>query len=404
MENSNPQALRALFEHSSVGILIANKQGDIIDVNPFLCDIFGYKHHELVGQKVEILIPQEIRKKHVGYRDGYAAKPEPRAMGEGRELLAIRKSGETFPVEISLSSFKDGEELKVVSFVNDITQRVVYKEQLENKVKERTQELSSALLELSASNENLVQEMETRKEAEDKAKKALKREQELSELKTRFVSMASHEFRTPLAGIMTSVSILQKYLDGENDDKKQRHLLRIKELIRNLTAVLNDFLSLDKLEQGRIGINISQFDIVEKIKKEAATLKEIYNQSRELNINSNIESLIVELDEDFIRNIVINLLTNAFKYSEDHTPVNIEIQYDEVIHISFHDQGCGIPAEEQKYIFEKFFRANNVTTISGTGLGLNIVKRYVSMLGGSIDFKSNSKGTTFTVELPIKVD
>lgn len=403
MENSNLEALKALFEHSSVGILIADKKGRIQDVNPYLCSIFGYTAGELIGEKVEILIPQKIRKEHIGYRESYIKDPRPRSMGVGRELAAVRKSGEEFPVEVSLSSFTNSGELKVVSFVNDITQRVLYKEELERKVKERTKELSSALLELSFSNENLVKEMETRKQAEEQAKAALNREKELSELKTRFVSMASHEFRTPLAGIMTSVSILQKYLEGEGNEKKHRHLDRIKELVRNLTAVLNDFLSLDKLEQGRIGVNITKFDIVEKIKKEANTLKEMYNQSRELNISSNVNELEVELDEDFIRNIVINLLTNAFKYSGETEPVSINIDYDQVIRVSFIDNGCGIPQEEQKYIFDKFFRANNVSTISGTGLGLNIVKRYVTMMGGEVHFESSSAGTTFIVELPLKV-
>lgn len=402
MEFQRDTALRAIFEHSSVGIIISGADGVILEANPFASKMFGYEITELTNQKVEVLLPPRIHEKHVVYREGYNKKPEPRAMGTGRELSAIRKNGVEFPVEVSLSSFKVEDKLRIVSFINDVTDKQKYRQKLESLVEERTQELSGALVELNSTNEHLREEMKTRKIAENQARESLKRERELSELKSRFVSMASHEFRTPLAGIMTSVSLLQKYTEPGFEEKRDKHFKRIKSLIRNLTGILNDFLSIDKLEQGGVKVSPQKFEIKKFIETTVSIISETHHNEREIIQQFHFEEMSVFLDKEFLRNILTNLLTNALKYSDTQALIKVELSESaEQVILKVIDEGYGIPEADQKHLFERFFRANNVDTIQGTGLGLNIVKRYVSLMRGSISFSSQlNKGTIFTVTLP----
>ena len=238
----NQVPFQALFEHSSIGIIISNVDGVIEKSNPFVSKMFGYESEELSGKKIEILIPSHLKEKHIEYRKMYNENPKPRTMGSNLNLLAVKKDGDQFPVEISLSYFEINDKRLIVSFVNDITERKKSERELkqltielESKVEARTKELSDALLELNKTNEQI--------------RKTLVKEQELSELKSRFVSMASHEFRTPLSGILTSASLIGSYCKPEEEEKRARHVLTIKKSVKNLTLILNDFLSLDKLNQ-----------------------------------------------------------------------------------------------------------------------------------------------------------
>src|SRR5690606_19717216 len=222
---------KALFEHSSIGIIISNRDGIIEMANPYASKIFGYAPGELVGKLVEVLIPEHLRERHIGHRRIYNENPGPRAMGSTLNLMAVKKNNEQFPVEISLSFFEYEGHRQIVSFVNDITERKFAEtelqrltEELESKVTERTNELSDALLELGHTNEGLKQEMERRRKVEDQIRGTLEREKELSELKSRFVSMASHEFRTPLSGIMTSVSLIDSYRKLGDEAKIDKHI------------------------------------------------------------------------------------------------------------------------------------------------------------------------------------
>ncbi len=401
---------KALFEHSSLGIIISDEQGVILDANPFAAKIFGYDNGELNGKPIEVLIPSQLRERHVKYREGYVKNPVPRSMGSSLNLLAVKKSGDQFPVEISLTYFELDGRRQIVSFVNDITIRkkaeqdlLRLTEELETKVNDRTKELSDALLELSHTNEGLQQEMEQRKKVESQIRGMLEREKELGELKSRFVSMASHEFRTPLGGILSSASLISKYTTTEDQPKREKHVLTIKKMVKNLTNILNDFLSLDKLEQGKVSSAPVQFDLNKLISELSEDMLETSDKNLKINWPEQTEISIIQ-DKEMIRNVLINLISNAIKYSPQDSTVNIRSRViGSSVEIEIEDQGMGIPEADQKHLFERFFRAKNVTNLQGTGLGLNIVKRYLDIMGGSISFKSvENKGTTFIVVLPLE--
>lgn len=402
---------KALFDHSSIGIIISNASGIIERANSFVSQMFGYETDELIGKPVEILLPEPLRVRHVQYREQYIANPHPRAMGKNIDLRAVKKNGEAFSVEVSLTYFEAGGKRQIVSFINDITERKIAEdkllrmtEELESKVIERTKELSDALLELSHTNEGLQQEMEQRKRVESQIREMLEKEKELNELKSRFVSMASHEFRTPLGGILTSASLIAKYTRTEDEPKREKHVQTIKKSVRNLTNILNDFLSLDKLEQGKMSSHPMHFNITRFIDEQIEELKEMSGKGHTIEITHGVPDVSIYQDKEMIRNVVINLVSNAVKYSSDGTAIFIRTNLEgKNVVIEVEDQGMGIPVADQKHLFERFFRAKNVTNLQGTGLGLNIVKRYLDMMEGTISFTSQeNKGTTFKVTLPVE--
>jgi signal transduction histidine kinase len=234
---------------------------------------------------------------------------------------------------------------------------------------------------------------------------ALEREKSLNEMKSRFVSMASHEFRTPLSAIMSSISLIDSYRSSEDIEKRTKHVERIKSSVRNLTDILNNFLSIDKLEQGKIEVEHIRFDLSEfivDIIEEMRGMLEKKQQYISYQRNGEIE---VVMDKKIMRNILLNLLSNACKYSPENNPIDIEVRrQNQRIVISVKDYGIGIPEEEQSNMFRNFFRAKNAVNIQGTGLGLNIVKRYVEIINGTIHFESQvGKGTTFTIEIPATI-
>ena len=401
----------ALFEHSSLGIIISNETGLIEKSNPYAAKIFGYHQDELNGQMIEILIPPQIREKHVGFREQYNKNPQPRSMGSSLNLMAVKKSGAQFPVEVSLTYFEAAGRRQIVSFVNDITERkraendlIRLTEELESKVVERTKELSDALLELSHTNEGLHKEMEQRKRVEAQIRGLLEKEKELNELKSRFVSMASHEFRTPLGGIMSSVSLIDKYASTEDTPKRTKHVHNIKKLVKNLTNILNDFLSLDKLDQGKVSTSPSRVDLAHLIDDIAEEFRDTIDKKQYLVVEHRSPEIHVFQDKEMIRNVIINLLSNAIKYSPEQSTITIRTELTgPTAVLEIQDQGVGIPKEDQKHLFERFFRAKNVTNLQGTGLGLNIVKRYLDLMGGQVHFVSaENQGTTFTVHLPLE--
>jgi PAS domain S-box-containing protein len=388
----NEEGLNALFEYATEGILITNQLGEIIKINPSAEKLFGYNKGELLGKTIETLIPSRIKSKHIEHRENYNKNPHPRSMGKGIHLLGLKKDNTEIPVEISLSNYEIKKEKRVIAFIIDITER----KQAEEKLKSYSSELEKRVEDRTLMLREAIAQLEKTK---DEINNALQKEKELNDLKSRFVSMASHEFRTPLSTILSSVSLISKYTTPETEDKKQKHITRIKSSVSHLTDLLNDFLSLGKLEEGMIHNNPSDFDIFSFAEEIVQEIQTVAKQGQTIDYIHKGKTKEVHLDNKLLKNILINLLSNAIKFSNEEGEILLttEIKNDE-IKISIKDNGIGISDEDQEHLFERFFRAENVTNIQGTGLGLNIVLKYVELMNGTIDVESKlNKGTIFTL-------
>lgn len=410
LQITSNDTFREIFQGSAEGIIMVNQEGIIMLANPVSEQMFGYGAGELIGQSLENLLPMRYRGEHSHLRQRFNAHPSPRRMGVGRDLMAMKSDGTEFPVEVSLSykNTKDG--LLVMAFIIDISQRkkaeealrsseeqlLIYAAELERKVQARTEALNKSILELE-------KEVEVRKKAEEEAKKALEKERELNELKTKFVSIASHEFRTPLSTIMSSASLISQYLQRGDVEKIDKHTARIKSNVNHLTAILNDFLSLGKLEEGRIEINREPLNIFDFLKEIQEELKSTLKDGQRIVVDCPASDNTVSTDPRILRNSLFNLLSNASKYSPEHKDIHLNCSLTkERMEISVRDEGIGIPEDDKKHMFERFFRASNATNIQGTGLGLNIVKRYIDLLDGDLSFDSEyGKGSIFTISVPL---
>ncbi|NHF59629.1 PAS domain S-box protein [Flavobacteriaceae bacterium TP-CH-4] len=243
------------------------------------------------------------------------------------------------------------------------------------------------------------------KKVQQELSNALKIEQELNELKSRFISMASHEFRTPLSAILSSAILIGKQNEPGQEEKRKKHVMRIRANVRNLVVILNDFLSLSKLEEGKVQMHAQQFELIDFVKSLIDEMEVNLKEGQELILEQDNTEVLVYLDPKLLSHVLNNLFSNAIKYSEEHTKIKCRIATEgKKLLIKIKDQGIGIPKKEQKSLFQRFFRAGNVTNIQGTGLGLHIVKQYTELMGGAVRFKSKEgKGSTFIVELPLNL-
>lgn len=378
-------------------------------VNTCLLQQFEYaSSEELIGEPIERLIPARYHTNHSTYREHYSRHPEPRAMGTGRDLFAVKKNGTEFPVEISLSNYSTNEGEYNIAFIIDITKR----KQIENDVKVQKEQLAAVNLRIEQLNNELerkvtertlqLQEtMEQLSASRDELTQALSKEKDLSDLKSRFVSMASHEFRTPLSTILSSASLLAKYTETEEQEKRNKHINRIKSSVNNLTGILNEFLSIGKIEDGKIVTNIIAFNVKDLITATIAEMQSMCNSSRIFTYEHTGHEWC-STDPSLVKNIILNLLSNAIKFTAENGNIHInsETGMDE-ISIIIRDNGIGISEEDQQHLFERFFRAKNAVNIQGTGLGLHIVAKYVELLEGKILWESKlEEGTTFNIKLP----
>ncbi|MEO8822790.1 MAG: ATP-binding protein [Ginsengibacter sp.] len=400
------EKFKAIFQNASLGILVINESGFITLANDFLISEFGYDGpDELFGKKMEILIPARFRHQHVNDRDQYAAHPSTRPMGIGRDLYGITKDGTEIPVEVSLSNYTDEKGTFSIAFISNISPRIkaqsilrhqrlqlaamnkemeTLNEELEKKVAARTAIMQETLKKLEFSKEELS--------------KALSKEKDLGDMKSAFVSMASHEFRTPLSTILSSASLLAKYKLTSEQEKRDKHIQRIKSSVLNLNNILNEFLSLGKIEDGKVTSHKSNFAINKFITQLINEISEIFKPGQEVNYTHKGDPEIF-LDEGMFRNILINLLSNAAKFSDENNIilVNTEVKNDQLT-FSVKDQGMGISIKDQENLFQIFYRATNATNIPGTGLGLHIVAKYVEMMNGKIELKSElNKGTEINI-------
>ncbi|MEO8853752.1 MAG: PAS domain-containing sensor histidine kinase [Ginsengibacter sp.] len=394
---SEQEKFKAIFQNASLGILVINQMGTITLANDFLLERFGYTDaEELVGKKVEELIPKRYHHQHVHDRDVYIQHPETRPMGIGRDLFGITKDGHEIPLEISLSSYTSYNEVFSIAFISDISPRI----EVQNKLREQRVALATMNKKMEALNEELEKKVEKRtarlretmeklEASKDELSKALSKEKDLSDMKSAFVSMASHEFRTPLSTILSSASLLAKYQLTDEQPKRDKHVQRIKASVINLNNILNEFLSLGKIEDGKISAHPSDFNIKDFISQLVNEMSEIFKPGQTVNYqhSGNTE---VALDEVLFKNILINLLSNAAKFSGENHPIDINTEVkNNFVKFSIKDQGMGISKKDQEHLFEIFYRATNATNIPGTGLGLHIVAKYVEMMKGKIKLNSS---------------
>ncbi len=384
--------LKAVIENAIDGIITIGSNGVIETINPSACRLFGYEPSEVIGNNISMLMPSPDSELHDMYMERYHRTGEQHIIGIGREVKGKRKDGSVFPFKLGVSEVKFSDRVVYAGFVHDLSREV----EAEERLRSYTSKLEDLVEERTHSLRRTVKALQNAKE---EVSISLEKEKELNQLKSRFVSMASHEFRTPLSSIQLSASLVEKYSEQVNSKNIVKHVNKIKNAVGNLTTILNDFLSLERLEAGRIEPNFAAFDIVKLSEEITEEMQMVTKQNQHIMYEHTGLSSMVCLDQNLLKNCVINLIANAAKYSGDNTFIefNTEVTETECI-VIVKDNGIGIPEADQKHLFQPFFRAHNTGNIPGTGLGLNIVKRYTELMRGKVDFESIiNEGTNFTI-------
>ncbi|MEP3836742.1 MAG: PAS domain S-box protein [Algibacter sp.] len=366
--------LASIFQESLNEIYVFDNQDlKFINANYGAQKNIGYSLKELTNMTPVDIKPKftepQFRKKLELLNDTNIEKIE-------FETIHQRKSGSIYPVNVHLQRSKLGDKDVFLSIISDITEQKNYTKTLEKKVAIRTEELKTALA----------------------------AEKELNELKTKFLSMVSHEFKTPLSGILTSTMLLNKYKLTEQQEKREKHINTITDKVQYLNTILNDFLSVEKLEKGKINYKFTTFKLSKVLNEVIYNANMLLKDGQKINYPEHIDDISLYQDEKILELTLSNLIYNAIKYSSENTIIDIEIYQNETTTIfKVSDNGIGIPKKDQKNIFNRYFRAENALLIHGTGIGLNIVKDHLENLDGSIAFESiEHKGSTFTIKLPNK--
>jgi len=271
-----------------------------------------------------------------------------------------------------------------------------YRHHLEELIKERTGELETL-------NIKLQEEIIKQKEAEEKVKQALIKEKELGDLKTRFISIASHEFRTPLATMYSSTELLELFYNNDSSEKFLLQIDRIRNNIHHLTEIMDDVLVISRADAGKIKYEPVRIKLETFMQEVIEDTSVLLGKNHKFNYNLKIPEQEISLDEKLFKIVLMNLISNAIKYSPEGGTVGLDItkNKNQVI-FKITDEGIGIPIKDQKNLFEPFHRAENVGHIHGTGLGLTIVKKYVELHDGKIKIKSKpGEGTVFSISIPI---
>lgn len=394
-------SFEAVFTHATIGIIVSDEQGRIVSANRYARTLFGYNEDEMNNLVIEALVPDSVAPRHEQLRASFNVNPQVRAMGHGRDLYAKRKDGSVFPAEISLSYFYREKAILVVGYIIDSTAKKEAEQTLLEQ-KRRIEHLNADLEQKVADRTHaLVATLRQLEESKDELAKALAAERELGELKSRFVSLASHEFRTPLTAVLNAATLIEKYPNGDQQDKRQKHINRIRASVKHLNDILEEFLSVGKLEEGKVEAHATQVDIAQLLNETVADMQGILKPGQTVQIQLGCLAP-VWLDPSLLRKILVNLLSNGVKYSGPGSVVTVQATCaDSQLTLTIQDQGVGISKEDQEHLFERFFRAKNVTNIAGTGLGLHIVSRYMELMGGQINLTSAlNQGTTVILTIP----
>ncbi len=391
--------LAQAVKNTSDCVSITDTENNIQFINESFLKTYGYEEKELIGKNIELVRasantePSSEIIKNATLQNGWFG-----------ELLNRKKDGTEFPILLSTSSVLNdkGEPYALIGIARDITDYKRAEQEL-RKYREHLEELvETRTVELDRLNSDLIAQLQKEKELEMMLKQSLAKEKELNELKTRFISTTSHEFRTPLTSVLSSAELIQRYSKKWSEEKRNEYLDKIKKSVDYLTKLLDDVLTISRTESGKI---LFKPDMVDLHKLCAEIIEETKSNIHEKNdfvFNFSIRKIKYSLDARLIKFILTNLLSNAFKYSPEGGKVELSIvSMKDWIQISVADEGIGIPDEDMKRLFEPFHRGANATEIQGTGLGLSIVKHSVDLHKGKINIQSElGRGTTVTVEIP----
>lgn len=404
MYERSERRYRQMFQNNNaIMLLVEENDGTIIDANPAAETFYGLSREKLAGAHfIELQ----------GAANQYEYDSKFNEIKGDSEFAAVHviARGEKRNVKIHLSRFDSESGGLLYAIIFDITQQIraeaklsdMYKE-LEKRVEERTAQLKETL-------EKLTLEVDQRKlaekeliDAKERISIAFEREKQLGELKSRFISMISHEYRTPLTVILSSTYLIENYLKIEKPDKALPHLKKIQASVDALTRLLEDVIAYNKTEYDGLQVENSSFDAVKLIGEIVEEARLIDNGKHSVQFETEAENLQMNSDSRLFRNIALNLLLNALKYSDSGKEVRLKLREEDGSAIfEIIDSGCGVEKEEIENIFDPFFRgAKHIGIVPGEGLGLSIVKRGVDRLGGEIEVESEpDKGSIFRVKLP----
>ncbi|WP_270088116.1 PAS domain-containing sensor histidine kinase [Sphingobacterium sp. SYP-B4668] len=382
--------LKAIIDNAIDGIITIDNRGNVETINPAASSLFGYSPEEVIGSNVSLLMPEPDRSNHDGYIHNYQTTGKKKIIGIGREVRGRRKDGTTFPFRLAVSEVFYHDKSIFTGFIHDLSKEKEAEDkllkhalELEQKISERTKDLIKTVSELE--------------KAKAEVSNSLEKEKELGQMKSRFVSMASHEFRTPLSSVQLSASLIEKYIEKPDFLNVRKHTSRIKSSVQLLTNILNDFLSLEKLEAGVVAVQMERINLVSLAEEVTEEMQMICKKNQHIVYeHTGVEAEFL-MDAHLWKSIVINLISNAVKYSGEDTFIEFSTKIEDGnCTVNIKDNGIGIPYEDQVSLFEPFFRAHNTGNIPGTGLGLNIVKRYVELLDGKLEYRSSiNQGTAF---------
>ena len=389
----NAALLHALIHNAIDGIITIDDVGTIESINPSACKLFAYLKEEVLGNNISMLIPAPDWEAYTDYLQHCRETEDVHNIGIGTELIGKTKEGCQFPFRLGVSEVQyDGRRI-YAGFIHDLSQQKKdeehlknYASHLEELVEQRTKTLNDTIRALEKSKE--------------KVSATLEKEKRLSTLKNRFLLMASHELRTPLSTVHLSASLIEKYAESLENSNITKHVGKIISAVTNLTTVLNDFLYTEQLEVGTVKANQTCFDLVQLAEEITEELQLLAKGEQQIHFTHFGSQKLINLDQNLLKNSIINLITNAIKYSGDTSNIDFTTEINDThCIIKVQDEGIGIPEEDKQHLFEPFFRAHNTANIPGTGLGLNIVARYIALMKGTISYSSTiNKGTLFTLK------